>query len=195
MQSSGYDPKIHHRCSIRLPGYDYSQSGAYFVTICTHRRVHLFGDIINIVGAGSKPAPVEMRLNCYGKIVEDTWFDLPNHISGLKLGEFSILPNHTHGILWIIELNQIEGIGIGRDGAGFEPAPSTRKQTSLSEIVRQFKTFSARRINEIRGTPGQPVWQRNYYEHIIRDDESYNRIAEYILKNPLKWKGDKMFIP
>jgi len=191
MQSSGYDPKIHHRRSIRLPGYDYSQSGAYFVTICTHDRARLFGEI---VGAGSKPAPVTMRINFFGKKVEETWFDLPCHIPGIILGEFSILPNHIHGIIWIKEKNETQKNGFEWDGAGLEPAP-TRKQTPLSEIVRQFKTFSARRINEIRGTPGQSVWQRNYYEHIIRDEESYGRIAEYILNNHLKWEGDELFAP
>ncbi|MHC1782125.1 MAG: transposase [Anaerolineaceae bacterium] len=173
-----FDPSIHHRKSIRLPGYDYSQEGAYFVTICSHGKIPLFG---HVVGAGSKPAQIEMKLNQFGDIVLATWHDLPHHIPGIRLGEFVVMPNHVHWIIWITEA-----------GAGLEPAP-TGKRTLLPEIVRQFKTFSARRINLIRGTPGHPVWQRNYYEHIIRDDEEYSRIAEYILDNPLKWETDDLY--
>ncbi|MHC1782128.1 MAG: transposase [Anaerolineaceae bacterium] len=160
-----YNPEIHRRRSIRLPGYDYSQSGAYFVTVCTHDRMNLFG---KIVGAGSKPAPVVMRINEYGKIVNDTWRDLVNHIAFIQLGEFIIMPNHVHWIIWIMEQ---------QCRAGLEPAP-TGKRTPLPEIVRQFKTFSARRINKIRGTSEQPVWQRNYCEHVVCDEEDYRRIAE-----------------
>jgi putative transposase len=175
-----FDPSIHHRRSIRLAGWDYSQPGAYFITIVTHDRRNIFG----AVGAGSKPAPVAMKLSMEGRIVFDTWFALPNHIPGIKLGEFIIMPNHVHFIIWIL------GSHYAGAGAGLEPAP-----TALPEIVRQFKTFSARRINEMHHTPGQPVWQRNYYEHIIRDDEDYVRIAEYILGNPLSWDHDDLFTP
>ena len=89
------------------------------------------------------------------------------------------MPNHVHGIIIIRDV-----------GAGSEPAPTTKRH-GLPEIVRQFKTFSARRINRRRGTPGQPVWQRNYYEHIIRHEESLNRIRDYILTNPLRWNLDR----
>jgi putative transposase len=111
--------------------------------------------------------------------VHNTWNDLPNHIANIALDEFIIMPNHVHGIIRI------------KDGAGLEPAPTTHnisiKITALPEIVRQFKTFSAKRINIVRQSPGIPVWQRNYYEHIIRDEQSLYRIRKYIRNNPVKW--------
>jgi putative transposase len=189
------DPAIHNRHSIRLPGYDYSQAGAYFITICTHNHECLFGDIF--VGAGSEPAPTEraqMQLNEYGEIVKNTWEDLVNHVGNIELGEFVIMPNHIHGI--IIIAGKVS-IGSRFVGAGSEPAPTTttkHKQHALPEIVRQLKTFSARRINKKRGTPGMPVWQRNYYEHVIRNDKSYDEIACYINNNPMQWEMDQLFV-
>ncbi len=170
------DPAIHHRRSIRLRGYDYSQAGAYFITICTHNRECLFG----AVGAGSKPAlssikpaqsPDSMVLNEYGEIVKDTWEDLINHVDGIELDAFGIMPNHVHGVIVFI-------------GAG---------KHTLSEIVRQLKTFSARRINRKRGSQGLPVWQRNYYEHIIRNEDDLARIREYIANNPANWQSDENY--
>ena len=167
-----YNPSIHHRRSIRLPEYDYSQAGAYFITICTHQHQPLFGEIVKC----------EMQLNEFGQIIQTTWHDLVNHVARIELDAFVIMPNHIHGIITIV-------------GAGSEPAPTNTnpKQPPLSEIVRQSKTFSARRINLARNTPGEPVWQRNYYEHIIRDEKSYLRIAQYILDNPVKWELDSMY--
>ena len=205
-----YDPKIHHRRSIRLKNYEYSLKGLYFITICTENRLCLFGEI---VGAGSKPARVhypnksdqnrnpvpnradlesaptninvgygQIRLNDLGRIVEYTWFDLVNHIGNIKLHEFIVMPNHIHGIIEIIADIR----------AGLEPAP-TGKMKPFSEIVRQLKTFSARRINQLRKMPGRPVWQRNYYEHIIRNEKSHHKLSEYIVNNPLNWQEDKYF--
>jgi len=169
-----YDPARHHRRSIRLKGYDYTQAGAYFVTICTQDRMCLFGEIVD----------GEMRLNDAGEIVAWTWHDMPNHISNVQLDAFVVMPNHVHGIIVITD--PVVAVVVG---AGSEPAPT--KSYGLPEIVRQFKTFSARRINDLRGTQGTPVWQRNYYEHIIRDEESLNRIREYILNNPSRWEMDQ----
>ncbi|GIV83933.1 MAG: hypothetical protein KatS3mg052_0940 [Candidatus Roseilinea sp.] len=162
-----------NRRSIRLKGYDYSQAGAYFITICTKDRACLFGEVVN----------GEMRLNALGQIVHGVWNNLPNHYAGVEMDAFVVMPNHVHGIVVIV-------------GAGFKPAPTTTTAPTttrhgLPEIVRQFKTFSARRINEMRGTPGVSVWQRNYYEHIIRNEESLHRIREYIANNPLKWELDR----
>ena len=142
---------LHHRKSIRLKEYDYSQSGEYFVTICTHDRQCIFGEVIG----------EEMRLSQMGKIVSDTWNDLPNHNHLVELDAFVVMPNHIHGIV-IIHDDLV--------GAGSEPAP-TRKRHCLSEIIRQLKTFSSLRINKSRYTTGSRVWQRNYYEHIIRNDK------------------------
>jgi putative transposase len=178
-----YDPARHHRRSIRLKGYDYTQAGAYFITICTHGRECLFGEVVD----------GEMRLNTLGEIVHRTWSDLPNHVVRIVLDEFVVMPNHIHGIIMVGDQSVVGAgsVGAGSVGAGSEPAPTTTKRHGLPEIIRQFKTFSARRINEHRGTAGTPVWQRNYYEHIIRDEESLNRIREYIANNPLQWELDR----
>ena len=156
-----YDPHIHHRHSIRLQGYDYSRSGAYFVTIVSYRRESIFGDLVK----------GEMALNKLGRAVEYAWFDLPDHYSNVRLDEYCIMPNHVHCILVIDE----EKLG--------ESHP-------LSEIIRGFKTLSAKRINILRQTPGVPVWQRNYFEHIIRDEHEYTRIQSYIAANPDNWLED-----
>ena len=218
----------HHRRSIRLKGYDYSQPGAYFVTICTHENHSLFGKIVD----------GEMQLNELGKAVEFTWNDLVNHVDGIELGPFVIMPNHIHAIIQIIE------VGAGLEPARTEPARTEparteparteptytdpthtepihteptrteptrterarteparteptltpmKAQTPLPEIVRQLKTFSAKRINILRKTTGKPVWQRNYYEHIIRNDQSFQKIGEYILSNPIQWENDRYY--
>ena len=172
-----YNPAMHHRRSIRLAGYDYSQAGAYFVTICAQNREHLFGEIVNGI----------MQLNEYGQLVEFTWHDLVNHNGNIELREFVIMPNHVHGII-VIAAPAAPPAPVR---AGSEPAP-TPAPPPLSEIVRQFKTFSARRINEKRGMRGVPVWQRNYWEHIIRDQRAYDNIARYIRNNPLQWQTDKL---
>mgnify|MGYP003795549223 FL=1 len=169
-----------HRRSIRMKGYDYSQPGAYFITICTHQNHALFGKIVD----------GEMQLNNLGRVVQFTWDDLVNHVDNIELGPFMIMPNHIHGIIQIIEPN----VGAGSEPARTEPAPkSSSSQTSLPEIVRQFKTFSARRINTLRNSTDKPVWQRNYYEHIIRNDQSFQKIGEYILTNPVQWENDRYY--
>jgi REP element-mobilizing transposase RayT len=151
-----------------LKGYDYSQPGGYYVTIVTQNRECLFGDIVD----------GKMILNEYGLIVETVWNDLPNHYNHIKLNEYVIMPNHVHGIVIINDV-----------GAGFKPAPTIKH--GLPEIIRGFKTFSARRINKYRNTPGQKLWQRNYWEHVIRDENELNRIREYIMNNPLQWELDE----
>jgi putative transposase len=161
--------QITHRRSIRLKNYDYSTAGEYFVTICSHDREHLFGEIVG----------EEMRLNEYGLIVQQTWQDLIHHIPDIELDEFVCMPDHIHGIIIILD---------SMVGAGSEPAPTEKR---LSEIVRQLKTFSAKRINEKRKSTGIPVWQRNYYEHIVRDDNDLHNTREYIFNNPLQWYFDE----
>jgi REP element-mobilizing transposase RayT len=166
-----YDPDKHHRRSVRLRDYDYTQAGAYFVTICTYRRVCLFGDMVN--GC--------MQLNDCGQIVTAHWDDLVNHYPHVELDVFVVMPNHVHGIIVLTD----------NVGAGLKPAPTTTtRHHGLPEIVRGFKTFSSRRINYLRKMPGQPVWQRNYYEHVIRSEEELDRIRQYILDNPAKWPED-----
>jgi len=192
-----YNPDIHHRRSIRLKGFDYSRSGAYFITICVRDRECLFGEIMD----------GEMEINQFGQLVESVWNDLPSHYPHLSLDRFVVMPNHIHGIVIFDASGAIDDIvnnvhGADIVGAGLKPAPTEHAQMEsvamesnrhgLPEIVRTFKTFSARRINEIRNIPGVPVWQRNYYEHVIRDEADYNRMAEYISTNPQRWLDDKM---
>lgn len=183
----------------RLKGYDYSRNGWYFVTICAKERECLFGNIV--VGTGFKPVPTlrtgfkpvptsvptfgrpEMVLNETGKIVVECWQDLPNHYPNCRLDEFVVMPNHLHGIV-VIDCDS------ATVGTGFKPVPTTATVT-LSEIIRGLKTFSARKINEIRQTPGLPVWQRSFHDHIIRNEKSYWQIKKYIQNNPLNWLTDR----
>jgi len=136
------DQPRHYRRSIRMKGYDYSEPVAYFITICTHNNQTLFGKILE--GA--------MQLNDFGKIVQSTWEDLVNHVSGIELGPFMIMPNHIHGIIQIIDSDSSVRVG---PKPTTTPAPT--QQTSLPEIVRQLKTFSSKPINQLRGTPGHHV--------------------------------------
>ncbi|MCL4503714.1 MAG: transposase [Deltaproteobacteria bacterium] len=155
------------RKPLRLPYFDYSQNGAYFVTICIKNRECLLGKISN----------GEMLLNYLGEIVLQSWLDLPNHYPLIEIDEFTVMPNHCHGVIVMTDV-----------GAGLKPAPT---KPPLSEIIRGFKTFSARKINLFRRLPGRPVWQRNFYEHVIRDEKSLNRIREYISTNPRRWELDR----
>ena len=169
------NPQAHHRRSIRLRGYDYAQPGAYFVTICTQGRECLFGDIVN----------GEMGLTAYGRVVRESWYYLPNHYGYVELDEFVIMPNHVHVI---ITITGDTGVAVG---AGLKPAPTmSAKPHGLPEIVRGFKTFSSRRINQMRAKPGQPVWQRNYHEHVIRGERDLDHIRQYIRDNPTQWAED-----
>ncbi len=158
-----YHPDLHHRRSIRLAGYDYSQAGAYYVTICTAGRDCIFGEV-----AGG-----EMRLNSFGAIVQREWRRLPLHYPTVSLDAFVVMPNHVHGVIFL-----------------GEPGRRNVKRRPLSEIVRGFKTWSARRINQRRDSTGSPVWQRDCYEHIIRDEDDLNRIRQYIVDNPVTWEED-----
>ena len=163
MTHKDYDPEKHHRRSIRLKGYDYSRPGAYFLTICTHNRDPMFGQI----------ADGEMVLNRYGRIVLSDWRKLPDYHPYIELGAFVVMPNHVHGIVMVKDTN-LEAV----------------KRRSVSDIMRGFKTFSSQRINRVRGATG-PVWQRDYWEHVIRNQEVFKRIHDYITTNPLRWHLDK----
>jgi putative transposase len=173
-----YNPDKHHRRSIRLKGYDYSQNGAYFVTICTWQRQSLFGDIVSS----------EMQLSRYGEIVQLYWDNLIKHHCHLELDCFVIMPNHVHGII-ILTDNQVTT----KNDLSRRLNPVRPHRHGLPEIIRGFKTFSARSINKYRRLTGVSVWQRGYYEHIIRSEESLHRIREYIINNPENWeKGDEL---
>ena len=176
-----HDSNKHQRRSIRLKDYDYSQAGAYFVTMCTDKKECVFGDIVN----------GEMVLNEYGKVVEEEWYRSAAIRREIELDAFVVMPNHIHGIVVIVESN------VGAQGLA--PLQQTqrgcvslgRKPRSLSTFIAGFKSAVSRRINDLRGTPYAPVWQRNYYEHVIRNENDLNEIREYIVNNPLKWDLDR----
>ena len=262
-----YDPQKHHRRSIRLKGHDYTSPGAYFITICTHQRQCLFGEIVD----------GEMQLNEFGNWVDAYWKRLPTHFSHLQLDRFVVMPNHVHGILVLTHnpnkpipfngrgaafgrpsvqlstmlrpnatpgsdqershfhpdcpnpinpnamfgsdqershsvdsvcfdarpnsdhplMNESEpGVAFGREmgGNGISGLPNAAplRTGSVGAIVLNFKSVTARRINQMRKMISVPVWQRNYYEHIIRDDIALANIQKYIDNNPRSWWQDQL---
>jgi putative transposase len=170
-----YTPENHHRRSIRLKGYDYTKNGAYFVTVCTQNRESLFGGIEND----------EMRLNDAGQVTRQCWQDIPAHFPHVLLDIFVIMPNHIHGILVIADAL------VG--AKNFSPLRSTPKPSGTSKtigsMIRGFKIGVTKWMRE--NTPVQHVWQRNYYEHIIRDDADLTAIRTYIADNPRQWEMDQ----
>ena len=206
-----YDPQKHHRRSIRLKGYDYARPGGYFVTIVTHGRECLFGAVVD----------GEMRLNALGETVREEWFrtaDVRPYVV-LYENEFVVMPNHIHGIIWIVDddVGATRPVGTTRPVGATRPVGTTRPvgatrpvvgatrrvaptptptQTgptpgSIGAIIGQFKSIVTKRINRYRGTPGVPVWQRNYYDHIIRNENDWRRIRAYIVNNPANWARDR----
>ena len=248
-----YQPKKHHRRSIRLKGYDYSQKGLYFITICCQNRICRFGDVVD----------GEMALNEYGQIAYNEWLKLSDRFSNFELDVFQIMPNHIHGI---ILLNNVSVVGaavgaVGAVGAGFTPAQidlntqneldiknnldaqnggqydddittarvvravndiniknnldaqnvgqyddniraTARVAPTVYDIVGAYKSLVANGCLEIwkskwAGVTPVPLmgklWQRNYYEHIIRNEQSYQTISNYIINNPAKWTNDKFY--
>lgn len=171
-----------NRRSIRLQGYDYSRAGAYFITICTQDRACLFGEVVD----------GKMRLNECGNIVRHEWFRSAEirHEIVLFPDEFVVMPNHIHGIVRIVQSHDADHRRGDRPVAPTKP-PHGPEKHSVASLVAGFKSAVTKRINALRGTPGLPVWQRNYYEHIIRDEESLNRIRQYILDNPARWAFDR----
>ncbi len=169
-----FDPKIHHRRSIRLKGYDYSQAGAYFVTIVAWQRECLFGDVVD----------GEMVLNEFGVIVRSEWERTAEIRREVDLGAFVVMPNHFHGIV-ILHNDTVVG------ATGRSPLPPRGPiPKSLGALMAGFKSSVTKQINVIRATPGIPVWQRNYYERIIRHERELDRIHRYIESNPSNWADD-----
>ena len=173
-----YNPERHHRRSARLAAYDYATAGAYFITVCTWNRECLFG---GIVGG-------EMRLNEYGDVVRACWGEIPEHVSQTKVDAFVVMPNYVHGVVWI-----------NRQGRGTACRAPTADRVgrfgrpvagSLATIVRSFKAAVTKRVNDRRHGPGLPIWQRNYYEHVVRDEDELTRIRQYIADNPRAWDLD-----
>jgi putative transposase len=174
-----FDPQKHHRRSIRLKGYDYTQSGAYYITIVTYQRQHLFGEVVND----------EMRLNELGQIAHDEWFKtavLRPYVT-LYADEFVVMPNHVHGIVWI---EHTDGGDIPAIVGAERRSVPTVAPKSLGAIVRAYKSAVTYAINSLQNQRGAALWQRNYYEHIIRDEKDLQAKRDYILGNPMNWEDD-----
>ena len=200
-----YNPDKHHRRSIRLKGYDYSQEGMFYVTMCIQNREFLFGKIDN----------GEMILNDAGKMVEKWYYELENKFPDIKCGEFVVMPNHFHCI--IINTGHMDNVGadlcvcpfnikgktnsnesvLGVEGESVLGVQSEHIGSLLHKIVQWFKTMSTNEY--IRGVKTMgwkrfdgKLWQRNYWEHIIKDDQSFKNISKYITNNPKNWDADKL---
>ena len=205
-----YDPNKHHRRSIRLRNYDYASTGMYFVTICVQNRELLFGRIVE----GT------LQLNAAGQIVQTVWTSLPERFPHIEIDEFVVMPNHFHGILIIHQgdandgKNKIVGVDIRGaptadesvgtplalvdtpNRAGLVPAP-TNNYSTLGNMIGAFKSITTHQYIQGVRQKGWPsfdgrLWQRNYWEHIIRNDESLNKIRQYIQTNPVSWVEDKL---
>lgn len=194
-----YNPEIHHRQSIRLKGYDYSQTGAYFVTVCTKDHVCLFGDV----------EQREMKLNDAGNMVKTWWLSIPDKYRHVELDECMIMPNHFYGIIKIVvgaDQCVCPDVCLCNDPDVPENSNETRKKgengdmgehigSPLPRIIQWFKTMTTnayiKKVHEKLWPPfNGKLWQRNYYEHIIRDEKELNQIREYIVNNPMKWELD-----
>jgi len=212
-----YNPKIHHRRSIRLKGYDYSKAGAYFITICCDDMDLKFGTI-DTPDRNNSDAVV--KLNEFGHIAYSEWAKLPQRFSDVELDVFQIMPNHVHGIIVLSTTNNIVGATIavapnhtgnddtvapnkkgnddGGDRAGASPAPTigniigAYKSLVANGCLELFKNSIA--IDKMHENENMgKIWQRNYHEHIIRNEQAYRIISKYIIDNPKKWKEDKFF--
>jgi REP element-mobilizing transposase RayT len=168
-----YDPAAYHRRTIRLPGYDYASAATYFITLCTRKRQCVFGDVIDSA----------ILLSPVGQVVFDCWNWLPDQYPYVEMGPFVVMPNHLHGI---ITLTVDEG------GSRTAPTEAPQPGKPIGGLIGAFKTVSTKRVNEMLGTPGELLWQRNYWEHIVRNDKSMSRICDYIENNPVTWESDKL---
>ncbi len=225
MAKTRYNPAIHHRRSIRLPGYDYTRPGAYFVTLCVQDRRCVLGEIRR--GA--------MVFSEWGRIVAQTWTWLRDQYPYVALDVWVVMPNHFHGI--IVLTDDVRGMGASVAGVGTsvagvgaffarvgasvvdvgasvagvgasvvdvgarrdaplrydapQPDAPPIKRKPLGQLIGAFKTVSTKHINAMQGTPGTRFWQRDYYEHIVRDERDLERIRRYIINNPRRWQEDR----
>ena len=186
-----FNPDIHHRSSIRLRNYDYTSNGAYFVTICTQGKECLFGRIDGEA----------MVVNDAGRMVETVWYSLPERFPGIELDDFVVMPNHVHFIMFLVgaalappfcsalappvEIASMEKQGAASNRGAASSAPT------LGTIVRAFKSISAIEVNRLLRRQGQPLWQRNYYERVVRNDGELHGFREYIQHNPARWAEDE----
>ncbi|MEI7845720.1 MAG: transposase [Chloroflexota bacterium] len=182
-----FDPEIHHRRSLRLKGYDYTRPGAYFITLVSFQRDEIFGEVVD----------GEMKLSSLGQVAQEEWFKTAKLRSYVQLfeDEFVVMPNHAHGIIW---LAGDADVGARRRRAPTSaPCPTVEKfgapvSGSIPTIVRAYKSAVTYAINRAQNTRGAPIWQRNYYEHIARNEAEINRFWDYIDNNPRKWDEDQL---
>jgi REP-associated tyrosine transposase len=167
-----YDPALHHRRSIRLRTYDYSQPGAYFVTVCVCERECLLGEVLND----------SVILSAAGRVVAECWQWVAQRYAHIELDEWVVMPNHLHGIIVISD----RPIPHTHQSSG-----TTLQRKSLGSLIGAFKTVSTQRVNVMRNCAGQRLWQRDFYEHIIRDESELDRIRQYIADNPARWAMDR----
>jgi len=180
-----YNPKIHHRQSIRLRGYDYSQPGSYFITLCTQNRECNLGEIINN----------QMKFTVRGLIIDEFWLKIPDHFPNVELDEFIVMPNHVHGIIVIndellgkqnIKQTNTEGGESNTEGGETPPL----RKTTLGQVIAYYKYQTTKIINQVDDTPGVRIWQRNYYDRIIRHEKILELARQYIFQNPFRWDKD-----
>tara|TARA_R110002049_G_C8871257_1_gene539107 strand:- start:91 stop:642 length:552 start_codon:yes stop_codon:yes gene_type:complete len=180
------EKKNHNRQSIRLKKYNYSRPGFYFITICTQDRKPIFGDVID----------GEMVLNNCGRVAWKFWKQIDIRYPNTQIDEFIVMPNHVHGIIEIINYPpMVEAIHesplpLGND---IEMIRKHRRKMLIPKIVGWYKMNTAKQINQIHQTPGTKIWHRNYYDHIIRNEQSLHQIREYIRYNPKKWNTDRFY--
>jgi len=170
---------IRRRNSLRLPTADYNQPAAYFITLTTQDRRQLFGSIHE----------GQMICSRYGSVVWDVWRSLPAKYPDIDIDSAVVMPDHFHGIIIIKDM--VGAIHESPLRIGVDESPLQRRKMKLPLVVGYLKMNTARKINRLRGTPGQTVWQRGYYDHILRDDRDYDALTEYILTNPQNWLVDK----
>jgi REP element-mobilizing transposase RayT len=178
--------KKRDRRSVRMVSYDYSAPGAYFITICTFRRKNILGDVIDGIA----------HLSAAGKLVELCWLEIAQRYKNVQLDKYVIMPNHVHGILMLdtVDDSPSDTSVDGSNQAQLYPlsySPARRRKMLIPRMVGYFKMNSAKGINRMRGTPGERVWQRNYYERVARSEDELRRIREYIAGNPASWELDK----
>ncbi len=176
--------ELHTRTSLRLPYYDYTKQGAYFITICCYQRKSIFGNIEN----------GNMKLSTFGDIANEEWINTQRLRNYLRLDTYTIMPNHFHGIIWITRRDMTRHVPTYKNHV-----PTYRKfgqpiSHSIGAIVGAFKAATTKRIHQI-GHNSEKIWQSGYYEHVIRNDLSLNKIQNYIDKNPSEWTSDPENIP
>ncbi len=180
-----YNPEKHKRKSIRLKNYDYSKAGMYFITICAFNRENIFGLVEN----------EKCILNEYGKIVNNIINELPIRFKNIIIDCYVIMPNHLHLIIKIINNEENVGVELAllKNIDSNDEGRASSAPTNISSIIQVLKSLSTIEINKSRQSLGLKVWQRNYYEHIIRNENELQGTRLYIEYNPLNWELDEFF--